>query len=515
VLARQCELQKDTVLMPEQTEPQSTAGEEIQESLPDDSTAAQRTAGLNQTESLAEDQAQDDADAPPVVPAAPDGTEDQMPRPEDDTRGWYMADPEIETPTREIRGSATSGVLTRVSLGGALLAVDAINERLEQVEQPEEEDEASPRTLDVVLVPEAEWDERFGQAPGMAARHLALGVAIDTRSKVSRSLDILNGFGNVTVRALEFVFDPITHSRPFRPVRKRFHAAVDRGENQVNVWMNLGRTEDVRSRQMAETALTHVVDESMDELVDNERVQEFVQEMLAAQSLGIIDEAIEEIRERAVSSDTFFEYPFRRIFRRSSRRSIPGPAFDRRLIRPASKRSAPIDDSSLLGYYAGFTSRFLALAIDVALIVILMAMTGWIFQTIGRLIGESPRLESLALTEEMLTAVSVIISSLNAAAIIFAYAFIFWLMTGQTPGMMMLGLRVVSTDGGHLTFWRAVLRLFGYVISAAFLFLGFAWVLVDDRRQGWHDKLGKTIVVYSWDAHPDETFLTYQMRIGD
>jgi uncharacterized RDD family membrane protein YckC len=273
----------------------------------------------------------------------------------------------------------------------------------------------------------------------------------------------------------------------------------------------MGRNEDVRSRTLAETALTQVVDESMDDVVDNERVQDFVQEMLAAQSIGIVDEAIEEIRERAVSSDTFFEIAFRRIFRRAPRRSIPGPGFDRQLVRPPSKRNIQIDEGSLLGYYAGFTSRLLAFAIDAAIVMVFMALTGWLFQTIGSFIGESARLDSLNLTDDIINVAKFILGSLNAVTVVVAYAFVFWILTGQTPGMMLLGLRLVTRDGGHLTFWRAIGRLIGFIISIAFLFLGFAWILVDDRRQGWHDKIAGTYVVYSWDAHPDETFLTIRM----
>jgi len=173
-----------------------------------------------------------------------------------------------------------------------------------------------------------------------------------------------------------------------------------------------------------------------------------------------------------------------------------------------SKRNMPIDQGSQLGYYAGFTSRMLALAIDIGLVVVFMAMTGWIFQTVGSLLKETPLVDTLSLTEQMLSTIGAVFAGLNAATVIIAYAFIFWILTGQTPGMMLLGLRVVSTDGGHVTFWRAVLRLLGYIISIMLLFIGFFWVLADDRRQGWHDKLAKTYVVYSWDAHPDETFLT-------
>jgi len=214
---------------------------------------------------------------------------------DDGSPGWHMESTESEESSSDSRSTTNSGVLTRVSLGSALLAIDALNERLDQVDEQQTEEDLGVHPVESVLVPEDEWEERFGQAPGLAARHLALGVAIDTRTKVNRGFTFLNNVGNVTVRALEIVFEPITRSRLFRPVKKRFNAAANRGEGQVSFWMNLGRTEDVRSRQLAETALTQVVEESMDEIVDDERVQEFVQEMLAAQSLGIIDEAIASV----------------------------------------------------------------------------------------------------------------------------------------------------------------------------------------------------------------------------
>jgi uncharacterized RDD family membrane protein YckC len=43
-------------------------------------------------------------------------------------------------------------------------------------------------------------------------------------------------------------------------------------------------------------------------------------------------------------------------------------------------------------------------------------------------------------------------------------------------------------------------RYVGYYLSALALYAGYWWVLIDNRRQGWHDKLAGTIVVYAWDA---------------
>jgi hypothetical protein len=35
-------------------------------------------------------------------------------------------------------------------------------------------------------------------------------------------------------------------------------------------------------------------------------------------------------------------------------------------------------------------------------------------------------------------------------------------------------------------------------VISGILFLGYLWILFDNRRQGFHDKLAGTYVVYSW-----------------
>ena len=58
-------------------------------------------------------------------------------------------------------------------------------------------------------------------------------------------------------------------------------------------------------------------------------------------------------------------------------------------------------------------------------------------------------------------------------------------------------MRVVRTDGKRLKFGNALRRSLGYIVSGI-LFLGYLWILFDNRRQGFHDKLAGTMVVYSW-----------------
>lgn len=73
---------------------------------------------------------------------------------------------------------------------------------------------------------------------------------------------------------------------------------------------------------------------------------------------------------------------------------------------------------------------------------------------------------------------------------------LFWTFRESTPGKMALGLRVVdAATGGHPTTAQYVGRYFGYYLSAIPFGLGFVWVALDPRKQGWHDKLAGTVVV--------------------
>jgi uncharacterized RDD family membrane protein YckC len=77
-----------------------------------------------------------------------------------------------------------------------------------------------------------------------------------------------------------------------------------------------------------------------------------------------------------------------------------------------------------------------------------------------------------------------------------AYYVGFWTWRGQTPGMMLLGLRVArESDGTPPGLARAILRYVGYLVSGFVLFIGFIWIAFDSRKQGWHDKIAGTVVV--------------------
>ena len=77
------------------------------------------------------------------------------------------------------------------------------------------------------------------------------------------------------------------------------------------------------------------------------------------------------------------------------------------------------------------------------------------------------------------------------------YTVFCWWRYGATPGKIAFAARIVDAkSGGRPQIGRLVLRYLAYMLSAAPLCLGFAWIAIDRRRQGWHDKIAGTQVIF-------------------
>lgn len=145
--------------------------------------------------------------------------------------------------------------------------------------------------------------------------------------------------------------------------------------------------------------------------------------------------------------------------------------------------------------YAGFWMRFLAILIDSVAMGIVSAVLHAIFGFGGAFLtaGSGSRdAISTGMVMGMLAANSVMM---------FISLLYYWLMTGLTGatlGKMALGLRVVKSDGQIPGLGFAFLReVVGKTISAILIGIGFLWVAFDGRKQGLHDKVAGTFVVYT------------------
>jgi uncharacterized RDD family membrane protein YckC len=143
--------------------------------------------------------------------------------------------------------------------------------------------------------------------------------------------------------------------------------------------------------------------------------------------------------------------------------------------------------------YAGFVTRAIAFAIDVALIDLAAA-------SVGVVVGLG--LSALDVPDVVVT-VAVAVGAVAFVVWLVGYFATFWSTTGQTPGARVMGVRVACAgDGGPVGLRSAVVRVAGMVLAAIPLCAGFLLILVDDRRRGLQDRLARTVVVYAGDRSP-------------
>jgi uncharacterized RDD family membrane protein YckC len=141
--------------------------------------------------------------------------------------------------------------------------------------------------------------------------------------------------------------------------------------------------------------------------------------------------------------------------------------------------------------FAGVASRGAALVVDAFAIVAGTAVLGGAASLVAAVVG-GVRPDWLAQT----------LLSLAAVAIAVGYFVVFWQTAGQTPGMRLMGVRVLTDrGGGRLTAWQAVMRTIGLALAIIPCFLGFVPALFDRRRRALPDYLAGTVVVYD-DAPP-------------
>lgn len=77
----------------------------------------------------------------------------------------------------------------------------------------------------------------------------------------------------------------------------------------------------------------------------------------------------------------------------------------------------------------------------------------------------------------------------------FAFYAWFWTHGGQTLGMRVWRIRVVTLEGEPIGLWHSLLRFLVAIISWLALGLGFLWSLWDRDKFTWHDRYSMTMLV--------------------
>jgi|SRR5450432_371303 len=143
---------------------------------------------------------------------------------------------------------------------------------------------------------------------------------------------------------------------------------------------------------------------------------------------------------------------------------------------PVDANSRPVADSPIRP--ASITRRCLAAILDAAIVGCGIVVWGWIASKITHEIP--PRSQLL---------MSAVVAAVGFWLI---YQYLFVVYTGTTLGMRACGLEMVCMDSKLPGRKQRRWRLLASLLSAVSMMLGFVWVLLDENRLCWHDRITHT-----------------------
>jgi uncharacterized RDD family membrane protein YckC len=151
---------------------------------------------------------------------------------------------------------------------------------------------------------------------------------------------------------------------------------------------------------------------------------------------------------------------------------------------------APERDVSLQGHYAGFATRLAAFAIDILTVLVLFDILGKAVEYLVSTFSGTPwRISNLPYGGGVLLGIWAFLYCTYPVA-----------ASGRTFGMALTGLRVVRPDGSRVGWSQAVVRIIALPLSFVTLGFGFLLILLRQDNRALQDLIGRTAVVYAWDA---------------
>jgi uncharacterized RDD family membrane protein YckC len=242
--------------------------------------------------------------------------------------------------------------------------------------------------------------------------------------------------------------------------------------------------------------------------VDREQVERLVREALQSPALErVLVEAINSRLTNDLADEITYSPAFKRALtnvpatpevRRAVERQTAGLGTD--MARASRRQARRADDSverKVRGWvrtpraatspvpFAGVGTRGVALATDALIVTSVFVIGGALIGLVASLFGN--------LRPAWLAGV---LAAVGWSIVVVGYFVVFWSTVGQTPGMRLMGVRVVSASGEPPSGWRSLVRVLGLALAVVFLFTGFLPALFDDRRRALEDFMAGTTVVY-------------------
>lgn len=223
-------------------------------------------------------------------------------------------------------------------------------------------------------------------------------------------------------------------------------------------------------RALLEALDSQLVDTVWERLLASDEAQKLVERIaeapevraaLASQGVGLVEDLGRQVRRVSNRLDGIAEAVARRVARRPP-------------------RAAPSDN-------AGLVTRALALGVDGAIVnAVFVGASALLAMAAQAVFPEASGTSRSALA----------VGGVLWFALVGCYLMFFWTLTGQTPGMRLLGIALGDASGRRRVPPRAAFRrLVGIGLSVLTFGAGFLVVLLSDRRRGLADRLAGTEVV--------------------
>jgi uncharacterized RDD family membrane protein YckC len=164
--------------------------------------------------------------------------------------------------------------------------------------------------------------------------------------------------------------------------------------------------------------------------------------------------------------------------------------------------------------YAGLVSRAVSRAMDMIMLAVLVASTSWLVeQFLGIDPAHCPQVHEWWHLRARLCGFMPYAIPVAGVLIPPLYRVLFYVVAGQTPGMAVMGLRLLRADGRKVGLKQAVKRAATFYLT---LGLGSLLIPVSSRRRALHDIVAGTVVVYDWGSHThDVKRAIEQLRASD
>ncbi len=175
------------------------------------------------------------------------------------------------------------------------------------------------------------WDEKTAVSSGSSdqssasqadqIRYTLIGMLFHAEAHLkTRQIPLFKQAAGLAFYSFSRLTAPAANSRISRSVNGRMDKWAARGETFVNKWMATGKLEEEHGRNLALTAVEESIDDFINDLAKNKELQS----LIAEQSMGLATESVDNVRERAVTSDALAERFVRSLLRRPPRTTI-GP----------------------------------------------------------------------------------------------------------------------------------------------------------------------------------------------